>query len=439
MWALVRCWQERAPEGNGVTKLALCLLAFLPLAMFLGPGLTDVCLTGIGLLFLCHVWQQCDVTWHQHSWLRVAALLWIYLMIRSIWTDYPHMALERAVLFGRYLLFTLACQHWLLAKPSYRHWLWSGMMVAVVFAGVDTMIQYVYGVDLLGHPWWMVNRLTGPLGRPRVGLTMAWLGVPVAAFGLHVLLQNRSWDWRAMGWVCLCLGVLGVGLISGDRGGFLEMVCAFGLVFLASPILRRWLWVPLLAIPVLLGVLMWQGSEVFDRQILSTVQKIAHFSDSDYGVVYRGGWLTFLDHPLLGTGLKQYRYVCPKGHDLTVKVYRSQPRHYKIDDFGCGHHPHNLYLEWLAESGLVGFGLFFWIIGLWCRQFWQYGTLLSKDPFLLGCLAVFLARLMPLLPSGSFHVVWSAVPLWLMAGVLLGAVQHSAKPLGEHSQYKLYE
>ena len=61
----------------------------------------------------------------------------------------------------------------------------------------------------------------------------------------------------------------------------------------------------------------------------------------------------FKDKPLLGHGVKSFRFICKK-----------EP--YKIDIFdnynfrlNCGNHPHNTYLQLISETGIIGFGFVF--------------------------------------------------------------------------------
>ena len=56
----------------------------------------------------------------------------------------------------------------------------------------------------------------------------------------------------------------------------------------------------------------------------------------------------FKDKPIIGHGVKTFRYNCKK-----------QP--YKFDEFdiykfrmNCGNHPHNTYIQLISETGIIG-------------------------------------------------------------------------------------
>ncbi len=422
MLMFFREMSEQWMQENTVTKSGLALLTLLPMSMFFGPLPTDIALSSIGLLFVFHSWRHQAWSWLKQPWMQAFLALWAWIILRSLFTGLLQDSVVKALLFGRYLLFFAALQAWLMVLPGRRRFLFCGMAVASGFAVIDTLIQYVVGYDLIGRAKWMTDRLTGSLRRPRIGLTLAWIGVPVMAYGFHQIVSRAGVVWLRLAWLVFALGVFAIGLLSGDRGGLLEMLLAFaGFCMFWSPV-RRHLWLFVLGLGVLCGSILWADSAAFNRQVALTVDKISHFRDSDYGVVYRGGWQTFLDYPLLGVGTKQYRHVCPKLHHFRAKTDSVERKSYIIDSiFPCGHHPHNLYLEWLAEAGIIGFGLFVVGLGLAFRQLWRRRDVWAQDPWLLGCAMVLMARLVPVLPSGSMHVVWAAVPLWLMLGVLLAA------------------
>jgi O-antigen ligase len=71
----------------------------------------------------------------------------------------------------------------------------------------------------------------------------------------------------------------------------------------------------------------------------------------------------FLDKPILGHGPKLFKIKC---HDLK----------YAVDHKSCDQHPHNFYVQLLAETGIIGFlflvGLFFHIIYLSIRHIIEY-------------------------------------------------------------------
>ena len=69
--------------------------------------------------------------------------------------------------------------------------------------------------------------------------------------------------------------------------------------------------------------------------------------DSPWGKHYQVAWAMFLDNPINGHGYNSFKIKCKKYEEITntnTGIYR-----------GCSNHPHNAFLEILAEQGLMGF------------------------------------------------------------------------------------
>ena len=66
--------------------------------------------------------------------------------------------------------------------------------------------------------------------------------------------------------------------------------------------------------------------------------------NTTYGAHYYTGIKIFKDNPLIGSGLKTFRIECHKEKyiDKTLKFE------------GCSTHPHQIYIEFLSDLGLLG-------------------------------------------------------------------------------------
>ena len=118
--------------------------------------------------------------------------------------------------------------------------------------------------------------------------------------------------------------------------------------------------VPLCAFLLLLGG--WKYSETFQRRMKPVVEFLQHQNEEGVGSEAKDfrpqTWMDTIDmireSPLIGFGPGNYRYTFPE--------HRKRFRGTRI----VTGHPHNEYLELIADYGLVGFGLFAlaWCYGL---------------------------------------------------------------------------
>jgi O-antigen ligase len=87
----------------------------------------------------------------------------------------------------------------------------------------------------------------------------------------------------------------------------------------------------------------------------------------------------------------------------------------------CYTHPHQIYVEWLVETGAIGFVGFLANIVLSSRNL--ISSLRRIDaleyPLAVGASAALIVFLWPLRSSMSFFSNWNAILFWLMLGLTL--------------------
>ena len=114
------------------------------------------------------------------------------------------------------------------------------------------------------------------------------------------------------------------------------------------------------------------------------------FQDNIYIKLYKSGLNVFKNYPFFGVGNKNYRIESCKDKKDIIKY-----------DYQCTTHPHQTYIEFLAEHGIVGtlilLSIFFYLIFKNLKI-----IILSKNYIQLGCFINLLINFTPLLPSGSF-------------------------------------
>jgi O-antigen ligase len=386
-------WQSE-PICTSIERL---LILLVPIALVTLSGMADVLCSVAAILFVVRSAIRRDLSAFSRHWFIALLILWVYLCIRSVFAVHPIASLGEAFIWLRYPVFAIAASEVLRRDDDRRRFvtitIWS-----VVFLSVDAIAQYFVGYDIAARPEQDDLRLTGPFGRPRVGITIAWMFLPP----LLALVQGRRWLLAtALG----AASILAITL-SGERMSLATLALdVIGLLVLLPHWRRQILLVVGLG-AALLFVVMIARPSLYQRQVNSTWHVVTALGQSPYGVLWNSGLAIASEHPIFGVGMRNYRNVCPDPAFGPLLGIHDYPR--------CSTHPHNYYLEWAIAGGIPALVVFVAAMGLLLRDLLVYGD--TRNLLFTGLVATILMRLWPVASTTSFFHNWSAIPLFLTIG-----------------------
>jgi O-antigen ligase len=163
-------------------------------------------------------------------------------------------------------------------------------------------------------------------------------------------------------------------------------------------------------------VLTFNFSQVKNRMVsdpANTIKKSIFTLEHDS--LIRTAYKMFLDKPILGHGPKMFRIIC-------------KDEKYATGITPCMTHPHNFYVQLLAETGITGFSFLFSAFAyvLYCayRQF--KSIVLRQKRYLTNyqvcLLAGILITLWPLTTNGNFFHNWLMIVYSLPVGFYLHSI-----------------
>lgn len=322
----------------------------MPLLLLTSRTLADLCVTLTALIFLYLSWRRQNWGWVKSGWFRACLIFWAYLLLfNTPLSIQPLESLAYAISFMRWPLFAAALGYWLLTDSNRQRAFLLGLAGVTAFIMADTWLQFISGQDLLGHRPFTDERLTGPFSGPVPGI------MTVRVFFILFLLTNVIHALRTPSrHIAFSCGLLVTGLpfvyITGERMALLLFLSGalviLGGLWMAFSLQKKSL---LLAIGIF-AVTAWLTTQLMpepttQRALQSSAEKISGFSQSDYGQVFSAALAAWRAYPLFGSGLHTYKEVCEALGMLATS------------GMSCTH-PHNLYLQILAETGLIGLVLF---------------------------------------------------------------------------------
>ena len=84
---------------------------------------------------------------------------------------------------------------------------------------------------------------------------------------------------------------------------------------------------------------------------------------------------------------------------------------------GCSTHPHNIYFELLAETGIIG--LFIFVIFILKLIIDTYLKNRSKNKIIFIFIFSFVVSYFPIKPSGSFFSTWNGYFIWIIVSFFI--------------------
>ena len=145
---------------------------------------------------------------------------------------------------------------------------------------------------------------------------------------------------------------------------------------------------------------------------------LKNFNNSSYGILFTSGIEVWKKNKLTGVGLKNFSIVCDMEISSIDKPH--QP---------CSTHPHNLYIQILSETGLIGLVLFlsffvaFFVHNL--KIFFRLKKNSDQSFLFISCMCFLFSFLWSLTTSGSFYSSWNGFFYWVMIGIIINLSRKS--------------
>jgi O-antigen ligase len=328
-----------------------CLLV-LPIGRVVEVPVMLMAIAGLYLLF--KNWQS---WWHNPAFKLFAGvflLAWIPILVSLLDAVHPQSTARMSVNHLRFAFSGIFILHVLSTSAAHQRFLALSAWV-LLFWVVDGLVQLSFGRDLFGFPTPEimpgVERLNALFGRK--GLVY---GTVLAVF-CPLLWEHARRHWARWQLVAVVFVTVLIVLLGGTRSAWITigvLLLAYGVLLSIRyrRISLRLSAAAILAAAVMVSAL-WFGSEQFAARINTAVGAITGSTDTLSDAIGHRYWIArgavniIRANPVNGVGAGGFRYAFP--------AYAAEGDPFvNADPPISPYHSHNLWLEILSESGLVG-------------------------------------------------------------------------------------
>ena len=331
----------------------------------------------------------------------------------------------KTVFFFRYLFFYFSLRYLLINNLLKLNLFLIFSSISVIFVAFDIYYQFYFGKDIFGYTT-SHYKISGPFGDELVA------GSYLQRFSLFLFLssifflRNKNKFIKDSIIILLILFIFISILISGNRMPSLLFFLILLIVIIYLIPSRKYLLILLIFFPLMSLSVVGYNEKVrnnfgglYDRLVNTTYNY--YFNKQEFTVKkvpehiwhFKSGIDTWSMNKVIGGGIKSFRFNCWKALAKNNSTW------------SCATHPHNYYIEILADLGLIGFLIIIMLFS-YCVYFFkscEYKKMSWKDNYLLKILfLLILAEFFPIKSSGSFFSTFNAAYIFLILSLFFSII-----------------
>ena len=426
-------------DKNLLLKISNFLICLLPLALITGPAIPDFLVILSATFFLINLLHFKLELIVDKKLFFLFFLFYFFLIFSSLLSEHIWISLKFSLPYIRFILLAFLIAYLIENNKSlFFRCFFTSCLLAILILFFDSILQFYSGKNILGF----VSPVSGRIGsffKDELILGSYILKISPMFFTSIFYLNTNSKIKKKLFFILYCMTFVII-LISGDRAPlFLFFLYSVFLFFLLKPY-RKLFFILSIFIVIFFITFLTLSKSSYNRIVVQTVNELG-FGEVDYtrralninkddgldlyannkkrffSAIHENYFLTginiFKENHLIGAGPKAYSQL-------------SRLKKYAIDDFSYVGHPHNFYIQLLAETGIIGFSsVFVFLIYLIIKYLLihnLYKKYLSKFEILIVGIPLsgLIFHLWPFITTGSFFTNYNCILIYMCLGFYLG-------------------
>ena len=395
-----------------INFLSIILITILPVSLLLGSGVVNTIVILIDIMFLTELIKYNNINYLNNRLFYAFLLLWLSLFINVFLSDNFNNSIIRAVGFVRFIVLVFAIKYYI----SYNNYLYKEKIfnfwfIVIFVVTLDLLFESYFGFNTLGFSNDMIGRLSGFLNQELKIGGFYYGFILIALSFLYQKYKNLPLLYFFTAIFLLC------SFLIGERSNFIKvfLIISFFIFFADRKRMIKNI-IFIITLFSIIGSLVYfnnNSKERFYNLLIEPIIVDLKFSKtlqySHYGAHYDTAIKIFLNKPIFGVGLKNYRHE--SGKDKYIN------KDYVFTDTRQTTHPHQIHFEFLSETGLFGY-LSFLIFFIYYFKNNIKIQIKNKNLYHLSGILFVIVYFLPLLPSGSFFTSFAATIFWINFSII---------------------
>ena len=388
-------------------ELLICLV---PISLILGIFVTELLVFLILIFFIYKCISDRKFKYFKSNFFKIFLIIYAFLVLNSIFSENILISLKTSLPYIRYGILSLAIWYVLDENRNFFYYFKFFLVFPLAFLAFDGFFQYIYGNNITGYST-QSSRLSSFFFDEWILGSFLQKFFPLLVLTLFI--NQKTLKYRNIKLFFLFFTYLIV-FFSGERAAF--FLLTFYLLIILIPLLLTniktirilYFFIPILLLLVFLSPM--KNRVFLVNPEMSFKSSIMNFYNLNYDTYLQTSINIFSDHKIIGSGVKTYRIMCKEYYDIDpIK--------------SCSTHPHNYYIQVLAECGCFGFliliVILIYLIVNYIRLITQIKQSLKKNYFKIIILSGLIVFLWPFTTTGSLFNNFISIILFFNIGFYL--------------------
>ena len=398
----------------------LIIASIIPFLIW-GPFFPDLIVSVSALFFLFYVFKNKEFYYFFNKPLIIFFIFCIYCILISIFVaEDTKLSFESSLFYFRIGVFS--CFIWYLVEKNKSILIYFYHILFTCFSALvlDGFYQYFTGANIFGINIIYPGRISSFFGDELIMGSYLSRLFPLL-FALFIIKKKQKFEIYFIGILFILVDILI--FISGERSAFFFLNLSTVFIIILIKEYQKFRLITFIIAIICVVILSLNSSKLNERMFKGPAQNMGLIESSNEAVIFtpqhdsliRTAYNMFKDKPLFGHGPKMFRVICAN-------------EKYATGVSPCMTHPHNFYVQLLAETGIIGFLFLFsalsYVVFISLEQFKSI-IFKQKRPltdYQVCLLAGILITVWPLTPNGNFFNNWLMVAYSLPIGFYLQSI-----------------